>query len=121
MTAFLSSLFSCNAQNTDSLMAPEHFQAAYQADTTAVLIDVRTEEEYAEGHLAQARNIDFLQSDAFDSHIALLPKEHTYYIYCRSGMRSKAAADKMKALGLKVVDMKGGFLAWKEAKMPIEE
>lgn len=82
------------------------------ADTTtavvdtanATVIDVRTPEEFASGHLQDATNID-VQSADFTTQIAGLPKDATYVVYCRSGNRSAAAVAQMEAQGFtSVVD-----------------
>jgi len=76
------------------------------------LVDVRTPEEYAEGHIKNARNIDFLAND-FSKAILKVDKDQPVYIYCRSGNRSGQAAQIMQKLGYKTIyDLKGGFLAW---------
>ena len=91
------------------------------ADTTAVLLDVRKPEEFAEGHIAGARNLDFLNTESFGQGIKSLDRTRTYYIYCRSGGRSAKAAKQMRGLGLKVVDMKGGMLLWTELGLPVSK
>ncbi len=71
----------------------------------ATIIDVRTEEEYNEGHLENSINIplDIITTINID-------KNETIYIYCRSGTRSKEAADKLKELGyINIIDL-GGIL-----------
>ena len=73
----------------------------------AAIIDVRTPAEFAEGHVADAVNID-LQSVDFESKVRALEPSGTYLVYCRSGNRSATAADIMEAVGLAVVD--GGGL-----------
>lgn len=73
------------------------------------LIDVRTPEEYAEKHIQYAENIDFF-SEEFNSKFDHLDKQQPVYIYCRSGNRSKRAADKLSAMGFeKIFDLKGGI------------
>jgi rhodanese-related sulfurtransferase len=63
-----------------------------------VLIDVRTPEEFAAGHLPNALNINVESAD-FETQIAALDKNTTYGIYCRSGNRSTVASDKMAQAG----------------------
>ena len=89
------------------------------ADTSVVVLDVRTANEFAEGHIARAMSIDFLQEDFLEKAKAQLPKDKTIAVYCRSGKRSATAAGKLSDLGYKVVNMKGGILAWKDAEMPL--
>ena len=88
------------------------------SDTTAVILDVRRPDEFADGHLAEAVNLDWLNEDVFAKGMSRLDKSRTYYIYCRSGRRSNAAAVKMQAEGFKVFDMKGGYLKWTEQGFP---
>ena len=79
------------------------------------IIDVRTPEEVAEGHLADATTVNFLSPD-FASQATLLNKKGTYLLYCRSGSRTRKAADAMQKMGFKNVYMlEGGITARKEA------
>jgi rhodanese-related sulfurtransferase len=85
------------------------------------IIDVRTPEEVEEGHLADATTINFLSPD-FTSQVASLNKKGTYLLYCRSGARTRKAADAMRKMGFKHVYMlEGGINAWKEAGKTIEK
>lgn len=119
LTAISFGTTGCSAQSDciDTL-APQAFIKQAKADTTSIILDVRTPGEYKEEHLAEARQLDFLNSEAFDAGIKLLDKSHTYYVYCRSGKRSHNACIKMKKQGLKVFDMEGGILNWKKLGMP---
>ena len=112
--------FGCgNSKSEIKSMTPEAFNEAAKADPTAVILDVRTPDEYAQGHLDGARNLDWLNQPAFQAGMENLSPENTYYVYCRSGRRSHEAADSMQARGLKVVDMDGGILAWEKAGLPV--
>ena len=121
---------SCSAQAGQSsksapsdgiiVLAPQAFIDQAKADTTSFLLDVRTSKEYTEGHLAGARQLDYLNTEAFDAGIKQLDKSRTYYIYCRSGKRSHGACLKMKKQGFKVYDMEGGILNWTKLGMPVE-
>ena len=102
------------------VLAPQTFINQAKADTTSILLDVRTSKEYAEGHLAGAQQLDYLNPEAFDAGISKFDKSRTYYIYCRSGKRSHGACQKMKKQGFKVYDMEGGILNWIKLGMPIE-
>lgn len=73
-----------------------------------VIIDVRTAEEYAAGHLDGAMNID-VQSDSFDGLVAQLPLDGEYIVYCRSGNRAGAAIQRMEALGFTDLTNAGGL------------
>lgn len=119
LTAISFGTTGCSAQS-DSIdtLAPQAFIKQAKADTTSIILDVRTPGEYNEEHLAGAQQLDFLNSEAFDAGIKQLDKSHTYYVYCRSGKRSHNACIKMKKQGFKVFDMEGGILNWKKLGMP---
>lgn len=70
-------------------------------DEQRTVIDVRTPDEYAEGHVADAQLID-VQDPSFDDQIADLPTDDDYVVYCRSGARAATAAERMRAVGLDV-------------------
>jgi rhodanese-related sulfurtransferase len=87
----------------------------------AMVVDVRTPEEVSEGHLSGALNINFL-GENFANEIQNLDKKKTYLLYCRSGSRTRKAADLMQKSGFKHVYMlEGGITAWKEAGKPTEK
>jgi rhodanese-related sulfurtransferase len=89
------------------------------ADTNVVVLDVRTASEFAEGHLERAINIDYHQNDFLEKAKATLPHDKKIAVYCRSGRRSSGAATKLSEDGYKLVNLKGGIVAWKEADMPV--
>jgi rhodanese-related sulfurtransferase len=74
----------------------------------AVVIDVRTPEEFASGHVADARNID-VQSDSFHAKVDELDRDATYVLYCRSGARAGAAGEMMLEMGFTDLANAGGF------------
>lgn len=119
LTAISFGTTGCSAQSDGiNVLSPKDFIEQAKADTTAIILDVRTPEEYKEEHLAGAQQLDFLNSEAFDAGIKQLDNTHTYYVYCRSGKRSHNACMKMQKQGLKVFDMEGGILNWKKLGMP---
>jgi rhodanese-related sulfurtransferase len=84
-----------------------------------VILDVRTPEEYAEGHLANASNIDFKGSD-FAEKVIKLDKSKTYLVYCRSGHRSASAIEIMKTQSfLTLYNLDGGITQWTMDKNPV--
>lgn len=86
-----------------------------------MVVDVRTPEEVSEGHLAGALNINFL-GENFSQEIQTLNKNKPYLLYCRSGSRTRRAADQMQKAGFKKVYMlEGGITAWNEAGKPVEK
>lgn len=113
-------LFSnCTAQKAVKTLQPKEFISAAKDDSTAVILDVRRPEEFKEAHLEGAVNLDWLDQSQFVHGMGTFDKSRTYYIYCRSGRRSNAAATKMQAAGFKVLDMEGGILRWEELGMPV--
>lgn len=79
------------------------------------LVDVRTPEEFAEGHLVNAININ-VTADDFETLTAKLDKEKPVMVYCKSGGRSARAASNLKAQGFKnISDLDGGITSWKQA------
>ncbi len=102
------------APASGSSLTPSDFAAAVKYPNT-VLIDVRTPEEFAGGHLAGARNIDVEGAD-FVTTISALDKTKNYAVYCRAGNRSKIAMAAMQQAGLSsVFDLDGGINGWKSA------
>ena len=78
------------------------------ADPDAVVIDVRTPQEFAEGHLRGATNID-VQSGSFEQEVSELETGGSYVVYCRSGNRSARAVELMTNLGFQHVVDAGGL------------
>ncbi|MCR5850391.1 MAG: rhodanese-like domain-containing protein [Bacteroidaceae bacterium] len=94
--------------------------AQINGDTATVqLVDVRTKEEYEEGHILGALLIDTESYNFQDKATAQLSKEKPVAVYCRSGRRSASAASKLVKLGYEFINLDGGILAWQQAKMPI--
>jgi len=86
-----------------------------RADRKNVVLDVRSKEEYAAGHIAGAVNIDVNAPD-FEEKVAKLDKNKTYLVHCGAGVRSAKACDKMSKLDFpKLYNLEGGFKAWEKA------
>ena len=83
------------------------FRASLSDDVT--ILDVRTPQEFAEGHIAGAVNIDVSSPD-FAQQVSELDPEGTYAVYCRSGNRSRTAMAVMQDAGLSdVFGLEGGI------------
>lgn len=83
-----------------------------------VVLDVRTPEEFAAGHLADAVNLDFYQP-GFASALAALDREAPYVLYCRTDNRSAEVRELMGNLGFsEVYEIDGGIVAWAEEGRP---
>ena len=86
-----------------------------------IILDVRTPQEFREGHLAGARNLDFFGA-GFESEAGALPGDAPVLLYCRSGRRSAAAAEALAATGRgRILNMGGGIEGWKKAGLPLEK
>lgn len=96
----------------------EKFEGFVNGDS-GVVLDVRTNDEFADTHIARAQNVVYSMF-GFEDEIKGLDKDETYYIHCRSGARSGRAMKVMKKAGFKrVYNMSGGLLAWQAAGKPV--
>ncbi len=111
----------CNSQTNSQSLNANAFSKKINEQKDAVVLDVRTPEEYAGGYIANATNIDFRSSD-FETEISKLDKDKTYLVYCLSGKRSASAKDVMVQKGFKnVINLDGGILAWQVANLPLTQ
>jgi thioredoxin 1 len=110
---------SCQAQSKKAeVLSPEQFSQKLVATSDRILLDVRTPEEFAEGHLTDAKLINYYNGD-FKNQLSVLDKTKPVFVYCRSGKRSGESAELLIELGFKeVYDLKGGFVAWADGKYP---
>jgi rhodanese-related sulfurtransferase len=113
-------LFSSVSAQKTQLNSPDVNQVL-KKNKAIVILDVRTAEEFAEGHLKGAQNIDIRQSDAYIKLDKLNPKT-TYLVYCRTNHRSGLAVDYMMQKGFKnVYQMMDGFPGWAANKFDYEK
>lgn len=84
---------------------------------TAVLLDVRTDDEWSTAHFAQARHIplDKITGDDAEAATAELDKEKTIYVHCAAGRRAVTAANRLKELGFKAQAMETSYSDIKDA------
>lgn len=80
----------------------------FKQDQKAILLDVRTEEEFKTGTLQGAENLDYLSQTLADE-LEQLPKEISYYVFCRTGRRSLRVCVLLKNMGYKVINLDGGL------------
>lgn len=84
---------------------------AFEASPNAVLLDVRTPQEYAQGHIPRSKNLPLQQMVTAKS---VLPEEKTpLFVYCMSGARSKQATAMLKRLGYENVTNIGGINSYR--------
>lgn len=87
------------------------FASIIQKTSNIQIVDVRTPQEYSEGHLPGAVNID-VNGANFEEQINKLNKNVPVAVYCRSGRRSKLAADQLVNSGYTVTELDGGIISW---------
>jgi rhodanese-related sulfurtransferase len=108
---------STGSATTVNLNVSEFSQKITEPDV--IILDVRTPEEYASGHIEGALNIDFNSGD-FANEITRLNPSENYAIYCRSGSRSGQAASIMHKAGFHdVSNLNGGVIDWTNAGLPL--
>jgi len=84
-----------------------------------VILDIRTPKEFAEGHIAGAKNIDFRAAD-FEKQISVLDRTPHYLVHCASGGRSTQSLEVFKRLHFRsIVHLDGGIKAWQQAGKPV--
>lgn len=107
--------FSSSAQKTTSKVIKTVEVAEIKMEIKKydfIILDVRTPEEFAAGHLKNALNINYYDKD-FVERVSSLDKRKKVLVYCAVGGRGGQALTKMDALGFQyVLNMKGGYNAW---------
>tara|TARA_B100000945_G_C20406203_1_gene610162 strand:- start:1615 stop:1923 length:309 start_codon:yes stop_codon:yes gene_type:complete len=83
------------------------------SDSKSITVDVRTQEEYDQGHINKSILIDINQPNLFMESISRLNKKKSYYVYCRTGIRSEMACSLMNQNGLNAFNLIGGIVEWK--------
>lgn len=84
----------------------------FKDNENAFLLDVRTADEFNEGHITGATNIDVF-SPAFQAEVSKLDKTKEMYVVCRSGGRSSSACGAMDSMGFnKITNLSGGMMGW---------
>ena len=110
-------LINLNRMNTQKMtrvyedLHHEEFQRKLSENKSAVLIDVRTSEEFETVRIPDSINIDVMDY-SFTERISELDKSKTYFVYCRSGGRSRQACTVMSSHGFAVYNLSGGIGSW---------
>lgn len=100
-----------NTKNWEDVDANDFAAGIQQKE--AVILDVRTREEFNSGHIPGAKNIDIMGGN-FSAQISGLDKEKAYFVYCRSGGRSSSACGAMASQGFThLFNLRGGIGAWR--------
>ena len=120
LLSFFSSVISLNAKSKMDVNSKE-VSLMLQKDTKLIVLDVRTVEEFRDGHIKGALNIDIRQPDAL-AKIDKLDHNANYIVHCRTNHRSKIAVDHMIQSGFKsIYQMMDGFMGWSQNSLPIEK
>lgn len=118
MTMSATQISGCNGNDNIVSVSAHEFDKEIKADSVQ-LLDVRTPQEYAGGHIDGALNID-VRSDDFRRMVEKeLSKDSTILVCCRSGRRSMDAAEILTKLGYKVVNLKDGIIGWEKDGLPV--
>jgi rhodanese-related sulfurtransferase len=113
ITFFVAVLFATMAAAQFKTITPATAEKKLN-NRNVVVLDVRTIQEYKDGHLPGAIHIDVLDSVAFVNNISKLNKNKKYIVYCKSGKRSAKASNILYANKFKHIwNMDGGITAWK--------
>ena len=107
----------CEGQNFRSVNAADFEQIIKQSNVT--VLDSRTAQEYADGHIRNAINIDVKADDFEQKAVATLDKSKTIAVYCRSGRRSKIAAAILSKNGFTVIELDCGITCWASARKEV--
>ncbi len=91
------------------------------ADDQTIILDVRTADEYAGGHIPNAINIDVNRAGFLYEADEKLPKDKTIAVYCHGGVRSRKAASLLSDNGYTILNLDGGFKEWQSAGKETEQ
>lgn len=108
MISMIKNLFKTSYEN----LSPQEFKKRYESMSDAVLIDVRTKAEVAQGAIKGHVHIDIM-SPSFTEKISKLDKNKAYFVYCRSGARSAQACNYMASQGFsRLYNLSGGYISY---------
>ena len=108
----------CKGNDNITSVSAIQFEQKIKADSVQ-LLDVRTPQEFASGHIKGAININVQSVDFQQTAENKLSKDSTILVYCRSGRRSMKAADILSRIGYKVINLKGGIIDWENDGFPV--
>lgn len=112
-------LISCGANKQDSqTLEAKVFADKLNSEKEYTLLDVRSPEEFSANHLENAKNINVNDLN-FIQQAALLDKNKTVLVYCKSGARSNKAAKQLQEMGYDVRELQGGLLNWQSEGYPV--
>jgi thioredoxin len=119
LTSFAFLIFSCGKKEGLQNLEATAFQKEINSESKKQILDVRSADEFQNGHIEGAVNAD-INSPSFQQIATTLEKTETVFVYCLSGARSASAAGQLKEMGFtKIVNLMGGMLAWQSSDLPI--
>lgn len=104
-------------EKVNTKISPADYQSKFGAGSKHLLLDVRTPEEFASGHIPGAVNISV---DALSQRLSEVPQDEPVVVYCRSGNRSNQAAQILDKAGYTQIYDLGGIVTWAEQGLPVE-
>lgn len=114
-------LYACTASPKEYFtnLSADQFERLLE-DESIQRLDVRTVAEYSSGHIPGSLNINVLENDFLIKAEEILDKNLPVALYCKSGRRSREAAQKLSKAGFKVYNLDKGIEDWKEHGKPLE-
>lgn len=108
-----------SSDNAIETVSPVEASEVLNPDPDAVVLDIRTPDEFAQGIIDGAINVDFYAPD-FAEQLDELDKDAHYIVYCRSGNRSGQAMATFADLGFaQVTEIDGGIVNWDQQELPV--
>ncbi|HEX7404730.1 MAG TPA: rhodanese-like domain-containing protein [Candidatus Nanopelagicaceae bacterium] len=115
----LSVLSGCSSNSSAITNMTSKEFSAKSLEAGVVTVDVRTRDEFNQGHISGAINID-VEADTFKNEVLKLDKSRTYAVYCQSGRRSGIATAQMQKLGFShLFNLQNGISDWMSQGMPV--
>ncbi|MEN8040634.1 MAG: rhodanese-like domain-containing protein [Actinomycetota bacterium] len=110
---------SSTSEATFETISPDDAAAVIAEDTDAVILDIRTPDEFNAGIIKDAINIDYYET-SFSDDLDALDKDAHYVVYCNSGNRSGDAMSLFEDLGFtNITEIDGGIQAWYNSGLPV--
>lgn len=118
---FIPFLCACQQKGMNFKSLPVEEFVDVIVDPNVQRLDVRTPAEYTEGHVPGSLNINVIDPQFVQMADSLLQKEKPVALYCRSGRRSKKAAELLSQAGYEVYELDSGFNGWQKAGQEVEK
>jgi rhodanese-related sulfurtransferase len=97
-----------------SNLTQQQWTERLESDSNAIILDVRTPEEFNSGKIPNSINIDIYKGQGFIYLVDELDKTKNFYVYCRSGARSGQACSVMNQMGIpNAYNLLGGIIEWR--------